>query len=624
MTELIASFATGVLWLAAFALLVLHIRRGSAQPVAIAALAAYPLFFALQVVLAQILAAAGWLTTPGFLAVYVAAVAAGGGLYLLRSTRASGDRGIEPEEVRTADGHTLRLRRLALVTVAVVLGALTLFTLIAPVRIWDALAYHMPMIASYVQNGSLDTWPTQDLRQIYRVNAGELQMLNVALLSRSDAWVELPNLLALVMVLVATFELASMALRRPALAWLAVLLVLSAPQIVIGAATEKNDLVFTAVLLCAFYWVIRAATSHEHTGVYILLAALSAGIAAATKVMGLNVVGAVGLLALILSIRRRLALRHVVLFTAATTTALLLLAGSVYIRNLTRSAVPVGVAPGELYVAMGLSNLTRAAHFYIYDLTLRRLVTMPVFEHDFMHYGYLFPFILLFGVAGMVAQVRQRRMVQGSIALLTAALFVSIIAVRQPIGWDQRFMIWLVPVLAIAALSWAPRLPVRRQLSIAWLAAGLAAVNVGMTLTLEADRLFLRSARHVLSTGTLAGYLDVPNRRYISMNTGFDAFRARATPRDSILYAGTDDSWMYIAWGRRFTRHVEGVWDAEHAARQISSRRFRFVIVEAAAHPDMEGATRAHALDAHYDILAETGHRTIFVRQDSPGELIES
>lgn len=620
MSELIVSSACGGLWLAAFALLLLHMRRTAALPVATAVLVAYPLFFAVQVVLAQILARAGWLTASGFLAVYGAAVAAGGGLYVFRSTRGLRLRVVEYEDVQESDAHTDRLRRLVLVTAAAVLGALTLFTLIVPVHIWDALAYHMPMIASYVQNGSLDAWPTQDLRQIYRVNAGELQMLNVALLSRSDAWIELPNLLALGVVLVASFELARLALGRPALAWLAVLLVLSAPQVVIGAATEKNDLVFTAVLLCAFYWMIRAATSRRHAGLYILLAALSAAIAAATKVMGLNVAGAVGLLALVLSIRRRLPLRLVILFTTATTVALLLLAGSVYIGNLTRSAVPVGVAPGELNITVGLSNITRAAHFYLYDLPLKRLLIVPVFEHDFMHYGYLFPFILMFGVAAMVTHVRQRQFIPASIALLAAALFLSIIAVRLPINWDQRFMIWLIPVLAIAALSWAARLPARRQMAIAWVAAGLAGINVAVTLTLEADGLFPRSVRHVLSAGALPAYLDVPNGRYSFMNTGFEAVDARATPRDSILYAGTDDSWMYLAWGRRFTRHVEGVWDPEHAGAQVSSRRFRFVIVEAEAHSDVRVATRARAREAQYSILAETDDRTIFVRRDPSGE----
>ena len=46
----------------------------------------------------------------------------------------------------------------------------------------------------------------------------ELQLLNVALLAGSDAWVELPNVLGLVVCLVAAFELACLALRRRDLA----------------------------------------------------------------------------------------------------------------------------------------------------------------------------------------------------------------------------------------------------------------------------------------------------------------------------------------------------------------------------------------------------------------------
>jgi hypothetical protein len=108
------------------------------------------------------------------------------------------------------------------------------------------------------------------------------------------------------------------------------------------------------------------------------------------------------------------------------------------------------------------------------------------------------------------------------------------------------------------------------------------------------------------------------------MKTGFDEVDARALPRDSVLYAGTDDSWMYLAWGRRFTRHVEGVWDAGHAATQVSSRRFRFVILESATHPDIHESIRAHAREADYDILAETRRRTVFVRHDPPVAPVES
>jgi hypothetical protein len=612
MAELLEAFTAGLAWVGAFVAVTLAIRAVWPGALGHTMLAAYPAFFALQVILANLLGAAGWLTPGAVRVAYGVALAVGAAL-LLRSRRLRNPIRAGPD----LDDDALPIRRIALATTAAVLAGLVLFTLVSPVRIWDALAYHMPMVASYIQNGSLQAWPTQDLRQIFRVNAGELQMLNMALLARSDAWVQLPGLLGLVVVLVATFEIARIALRTPAAPYVAVILVITAPQIVIGAGSEKNDLVFTAALLCAFYWVIRAGTAAgARADGYILMAALGGGLAGATKVMGLNVVGAVGLLTLVLALRGRLRVRHVLLFGGGAVVALLVLAGNTYLFNLGRSAVPVGVAPGEVHYTIGLVNLTEAAWFYLYDLPIRRLVSRPIFEHDFMHYGYLFPLMLVLGIAAAARQLRRPRFVPACLTLLAAALILSVIAVRRPIGWDQRFMIWLVPTLAILALSLVERLPVRRILAVTWVGAGLVAMNLVMLLTLESDGLFRRSAVHLASTGSVARYLDVPNRRYLFMKEGLGALDRAAAARDSILYVGTDDSWMYPLWDRRFTRHVAGVWDAEHAADRIASRWFRFVVVEHGALPDIRDAAEARAADSGYHILVAAPDRTIYVRDD--------
>jgi hypothetical protein len=622
--ELASAMGAGALWLGVFAALVLCVRWSHGTPTGRAMLVAYPAFVAAQVVLANVLGAAGALTSAGVRVAYLAGLAAAlAGLALQRRRRHPRDAAApfndtpRPRHADT-DGANRTIRRIALATACLVFTALTLFTLVVPVRIWDTLAYHMPMVASYIQNGSLDAWPTQDLRQIYRVNTGELQMLNIALLARSDAWVELPSLLGLAVVLVASFELARITFHRPLLPWLVVLLVLSAPQIVIGAGSEKNDLSFTAALLCAFYWMIRAGLAPRPARTaHASMAALSAAVAGATKVMGLNVVGATGLLALALAYRRRLLVRDVAVYTAAAVASLLVLAGSVYLFNAGRSPVPVGVAPGEVHYTFGLANITEAVRYYVLDLTLKRLIVIPRLEHDFLHYGYLFPFMLAIGVVAAVRQLGRRRFVPACLTLLAVALLLSVIAVRQPIGWDQRFMIWLVPTLAILALTTAERLADRRLVAVAWVAAALAAGNVALALGAESDNLFRRSALHLATTGGLPRYLDVPNRRYLHMRDGYDTLDGAAAPRDSILYAGTDDSWMYPLWGRRFTRHVEGVWDADHAASRIATRRFRFLVVEHGTAPDILTAARQQAAASGYRTLTTARDRTIFVRDDS-------
>lgn len=616
MTELLLAAGSGLLWLAAFAAVTLLVARWFPDEPGPTLLAAYPLFCAAQVLVARLASALGLLTSGAFLVLYAALAVTAAALWIARGPAAPAQPlGGDPGTANETDPDIRLVRRVVLGCAAAVLAGLLLFALVSPVHVWDVLAYHLPMVASYIQNGSLDAWPTQDLRQVFRVNAGELQMLHVALPARSDALVELPNLLGLAVLLVGTLELARLEYGRTALPWLAVAIVLTAPQVLVGAATGKNDLLFVAVVIAAFYWMVRAGLARDgRTTRCIALAALSAAVAAATKVMGLNVLGAVGLLALVLAARRRLPFRAVLQFGVVALLALLALAGDVYWKNFSRSVVPVGISPGEISYTFGPGNITAAARFYLYDLPVRRLLTPQLFEHDFLHYGYLFPVLLAAGCVVAFRQLRERRFVLASLALIGAALFVSVIALRLPIQWDQRFMIWMVPTLAILALSLARRWAPRALVAATAAAASLALVQLALTITNESDGLFMRSAQHLAGTGTLARHADVPNPRYTAMGAGFAALDAAAGPRDSVLYAGTDDSWMYPAWGARFSRYVVGVDDAEQAAAQVRSGRFRFIVVENEAREPIRRAIATTAAGAGYRTLQQADGRVIFVR----------
>lgn len=623
MSELLVAVGAGALWCTPFLLLVVCAARLLRATPGAAILVAYPAFFAGQAFLAKAMGAVDLLTTPAFRIVYLAAGIVGIGTCVrLLGWRA--DLWI-PRRPRQADADTILIRRLALGTAGALLVGVALFSLISPVHVWDVLAYHMPMVASYVQNGSLEAWATQDLRQIYRVNAGELQLLNVALLAGSDTWMALPGVLALAVFLVGAFELGRLALSRPLLPFLGVALVLTAPQVLVAATTAKNDLTFSAVLLASFYWMIRAGGARGGdradgigTSMSAVLAGLCGALAAATKVMGLNVLGAVGLLALALAFRSRLRPAHLLAFGGAALAALLLLAGDTYWSNFAGGAVPVGVAPGEIQFTMGVANLVEAARYYFYDLSFRRLVIPQVFEHDFLHYGYFFPFTLALALWAGLRQVHARRYVLSALTLAGAALFASVIAVRLPIQWDQRFMIWMVPVAAILALSLTERLADRTLLALGGFAAGLAFMNLALTVTMESDRLLFRSVEHLLATRSVPHYLDVPNTRYLYQNDGFEVLDLEAHPADSVLYAGTDDSWMYLAWGPQFTRHVEGVRDADHASDAVASRRFRFIVMEYKVRPEIGQVIRRQARGSGYAVRVEADGRVIFVREAEP------
>ena len=637
MTDLIRAGFAGLLWLGAFVVMALHashrvfglrdIDADTDRSATVAGLTrsgiliAYPFFATFQVLLAKALAVVGALTSAGMLSAYVVLVVVGLSLY--RSRR----RGEDVQSARAHDARetgessdTALLRQVVLGGAALIVVGAALYSLLAPLAIWDVLAYHMPMVASYAQNGSLDAWPTQDLRQIYRVNAGELQLLNVALLSGSDAWVELPNALGLAVCLVAAFELARLGLRRRDFAWLVVALVLTAPQLQFGAASAKNDLIFTAVLLGAFVWALRALLSSTHAVPYAILAGICAAIATATKVMGLNVIGAAGLLMLVAVLMRRFPIRALVSYTVVACVTLVVLVGSVYWANYTRAGVPVGVTPNEVAYRFGIDNLIAAARFYLYDLPIKRLLITQVFEHDFGHYGYLFPLMAAGGVIAVfrqAARLGRRNRVLSGLGLMTAALLLSVVAVRLPIEWDQRFMIWLVPACAVLAVSLVERLDERRVLVLAAAATAIAVVNLALIFSNGAEGMFARSVRYLAATGALPRDVDAPAPRYLRMIEGFSVLDS-ATDTDSVLYIGTDDSWMYPSWGRYFTRHVRGVWNEADAAEQVTSRRQRFIVIESRALSRIRASAVNAAHASGYVPVFSSEHRVILERAAPP------
>src|SRR5262249_44445176 len=63
-------------------------------------------------------------------------------------------------------------------------------------QIWDTYVYHLPMIANWLQQGSLNPWPTACLRQVTRIGGAEYQQLWVVGMPHVDLLVELPSIVA--------------------------------------------------------------------------------------------------------------------------------------------------------------------------------------------------------------------------------------------------------------------------------------------------------------------------------------------------------------------------------------------------------------------------------------------
>ncbi len=628
MNELFEVLAAAALWLSVFFALTAVVNQKSGRLVLSAAgmLSSYPIFSFFQVVLVKALDLFHGLNPQSITIAHLSVL---GTLLFLLYVRRSAPKRAEPLE-RGEPGDLLN-RIFAGSTLAIILALLVPLSLLIPVHFYDDHNYHMPMVASYLQNHTLADFATQSLRQISRPYAAELQLLNLAFLSRSDTWMELPNLLALGVSLAATFEMAKLILGRKNLALLCVVLMLTAYQILLAPLTASNDLPFTALTLSAFYWLIRAALDPSaNVGLRMTMLGLSVGLATATKVLGICLFAATAFVLAILAITRCLPRRAFLWFSITGLLFIILFVGNVFWENLSRGIIPVGVVPGEYRPRV--FPLLPAARYYLYELPFRSFLTpSSLWGYGSAHYGYLYPLLFFAGGVRIAHQLLHSKRPSNpglwTLALLTVVLFLSVIGFRRPQPSDQRFMIWVVPSLTILAVSFLQHLKPARILIGTLFVSGLVLFSFfhiyygSPSLTAFLTR---ASARHFQEHRELPRFVDffpegemrLADGRAIRKLQGYEILEREMAVSDRVLYIGGRQTWMYPSWGRRFTRFVTGVSDLNDALGKIESKQYRFIVFEKQAEPDLRDLSLKSAKALGYVRIANTRRRAIYKRQD--------
>lgn len=335
----------------------------------------------------------------------------------------------------------------------------------APVTDWDTLAYHFAFPKLYLLAGSFHRLPWSTTAH-YPLNAEMLYAWALALrgaqLAQWLSWWHGPLLLAAAGAW--AFELAG---RRAA--WPAAALLAATPAFSRVLGSGKNDLQAGLAILAALWAALEAARDRDGRG--WLGAGLAVGAAAAAKLTGLWAAGALGLLALDETRRRR-----------SARPALLLLAGAAalgswwYVRNLVWTGNPVwpllGGWLGDARGAAVYARLRAADTGGVARTPLNFLLSpfwLVLSPDRFLHP----PRELLVTVALAAAAVRRRAALPRPVFAFALFYFAAWFFVSQ----DGRFLLPLDAVLAVAAAGLLEAVPPagwRGGLALAALAVGLA------------------------------------------------------------------------------------------------------------------------------------------------------
>jgi hypothetical protein len=165
----------------------------------------------------------------------------------------------------------------------IILVPLLLLAVFIPPNNWDSMAYHLPRIQHWIQNGNVYPYPTNITRQIATSPLSEYIILNFQVLASTDAFSNLVQYFTLINIIF----LASLILKNYKVNFkgqiFAILAICSLPMVLFQSTTTQTDLLASFYFLCFFYYLIKLNDSVNNTKANIILIAISFSLGILTK-----------------------------------------------------------------------------------------------------------------------------------------------------------------------------------------------------------------------------------------------------------------------------------------------------------------------------------------------------
>jgi hypothetical protein len=447
------------------------------------------------------------------------------------------------------------LMKLMLATTVVVAFVTGLIALLAIPTNHDSMTYHLSRVMHWVQNQSLEFYPTHIPRQLSQPPAGEMMLLHLYLL-KGGQWFNLVQWLSMIGSLVAVSAVARKLGADPRGQLLAACLCALLPMGILQASSTQNSYVLAFWLLVLALELIFFVESPTAVGAIIIGSSL--GLAIGTKGTGYVFGLPLAVIALVqVSFWRRLSPRlFLVSASIAAATALLLNLGQ-YSRNLSLYGSFIG--PGkeeegdfsarylndEVSVQITASNLLRNLALHIetglpqVDVASKNAIerahtALGIASNDPRSTWAAMPFSiggasrdedgagnpvhllaigLSFAIAMAIARYRHSSLVSGYMLALVAGMFLFA-ALLQWQPWHSRLhLTWFVLAMPLVGLVLGHRSPVLVGALVALTAAwSWPALVVSRDHPLVGDRSVFTLSGHqqtFVNTPELGGgYLD--------------------------------------------------------------------------------------------------------------------
>jgi len=164
-----------------------------------------------------------------------------------------------------------------------IIAPLFLLAVFIPPNNWDSMAYHLPRIQHWVQNGNVYPYPTNITRQIATSPLSEYIILNFQVLASTDKFSNLVQYFALINIIFLT----SLILKNYKVNYkgqiFSILAICSLPMVLFQSTTTQTDLLASFYFLCFIFYLIKLNDSVTNTKSNIILIAISFSLGMLTK-----------------------------------------------------------------------------------------------------------------------------------------------------------------------------------------------------------------------------------------------------------------------------------------------------------------------------------------------------
>jgi len=168
-------------------------------------------------------------------------------------------------------------RYIAIVTTIVVISLV--ICLIAPPNNFDSMTYHMSRVMHWIQNRSVEYYPTHITRQIYMPPGASYIVAHFQILAGGDLFATSVQWLAFVGSILGV-SLITKELIGDRAQWVSMLICATIPMAIAQSTTTQTDLVTSFWLVCFTYFLFKFQ-QHDRSDLFWMAASL--GLAIATK-----------------------------------------------------------------------------------------------------------------------------------------------------------------------------------------------------------------------------------------------------------------------------------------------------------------------------------------------------